>query len=307
MIVGKRHVKAYTLAKGEKAWEVETGEPSGFGMASDNIYYLPLRESAESKEPEVCAIDVAKGKIVAHAKAREKYGKRQAPGTLVFADGQMLSMSTREIIAYPLLKTRLVEIDALLKKNPNDPLALTERGELHLNDGELQQATEVLHKALENKPAQDVESRAREVLYETLTEYFRRDFDKAEKYLKDYERLALGVIDREGATAGEKEKFREEERRRRGLFLIQVAQGRERQGKYREALQLYFKLGESRGDGDLMPNPQEPAHKVDRMVWVRQRIAEMLKNAPADKAKELQDEVDKKWKDLQGGKDSDRK
>jgi tetratricopeptide (TPR) repeat protein len=307
LVVGKRRVKAYTLAKGEKAWEIEAGEPSGFGVASDNVYYLPLRESAESKEPEVCAIDVAKGKIVAHAKSREENGKRQAPGSLVFADGQMLSMTTRELVAYPLLKTRLAEIDALLKKNPNDPAALTEQGELHLNDGDLQRATEELGKALENKPAQDVERRARELLYETLTEYFRRDFDKAEKYLKDYEGLALGVIDREGATASEKEQFRAEEKRRRAVFLILVAQGRERQGKYREALQMYFKLGESRGDGDLMPNPQEPALKVDRMVWVRQRIADMLKNAPADKAKELQEEVDKKWKDLQGAKDQDKK
>jgi outer membrane protein assembly factor BamB len=104
VIVGKRRVKAYTLAKGEKAWEVETGEPSGFGTAGNNIYYLPLRAGAASKAPEVCAIDVAKGKIVAHAEAREVNGKRDVPGNLVFVDGEVLSMSTSELVAFPLRK-----------------------------------------------------------------------------------------------------------------------------------------------------------------------------------------------------------
>jgi len=79
-------------------------EPSGFGTAGNNIYYLPLRAGAASKAPEVCAIDVAKGKIVAHAEAREVNGKRDVPGNLVFVDGEVLSMSTSELVAFPLRK-----------------------------------------------------------------------------------------------------------------------------------------------------------------------------------------------------------
>ena len=70
IIVGTKTVHAYTLAKGDDAWTVETGLPSGFGAASDNTYYLPLQKSIASKEPEICAIDVDRGIITGHTKAR---------------------------------------------------------------------------------------------------------------------------------------------------------------------------------------------------------------------------------------------
>ena len=45
IVVGQKVVRAYNLANGEKPWEaVETGLPSGFGAASENIYYVPLKE-----------------------------------------------------------------------------------------------------------------------------------------------------------------------------------------------------------------------------------------------------------------------
>ncbi len=303
VIVGKRVTKALSLAKGEVVWNLETGVPSGFGMASDGVYYLPLRAAADSGAPEVCAIELANGRITSHSKAREKNGLRDVPGNLVFSDGQVLSQTTRDLVAYPQLKARLAAIDALLTKNPADPLGLTDRGELRLNNGDLPGATDDLRKALENKPPKETVVRARGLLYETLSGYLERDFAKAEPFLKEYE--GLGKLDTEGMADDEKAAAVAEEKRRRAAFLLLVARGREQQGRLREALGLYLQFAETGADEKLLPSPQEPAVKLSRKVWVRQRIGEMLKNAPADKAKELQDEIDKKWKDLRGAKNSD--
>src|SRR5207237_793672 len=43
LLVGKKTVRALSLAKGEELWALETGMPAGQGVASDNVYYLPVR------------------------------------------------------------------------------------------------------------------------------------------------------------------------------------------------------------------------------------------------------------------------
>jgi hypothetical protein len=99
MIIGKKSVRALDLANGRPAWkELETGLPSGQGIASRNIYYLPLASGAQSKEPEICAIDTEEGMVVAHTPCKE------VPGNLVFFNDLLLSQSVNEIVAYPLTK-----------------------------------------------------------------------------------------------------------------------------------------------------------------------------------------------------------
>ena len=126
VVVGKRFTKAYTLSKGEEAYPmIETGLPGGFGIASNNVYYLPVKESVQNKEPEICAIDIDKGQILAHTKSREKDGKREMPGNLLFYEGDVLSQNETEMVAYPQLEVKLKQIDALITKNENDPIGLT--------------------------------------------------------------------------------------------------------------------------------------------------------------------------------------
>ena len=62
LIVGKKSVRGLSLERGETLWTLETGVPSGQGVASDNVYYLPLKETARGKEPAICLIDVDKGR-----------------------------------------------------------------------------------------------------------------------------------------------------------------------------------------------------------------------------------------------------
>ena len=135
LLVGKERCRALDLKDGSQVWTLETGTPSGRGVASDNIYYLPVEKSAQlPHEPEVCAIDVAKGRIVAHTKSRKPLeGKQEVPGNLLFYEGRMLSQTPTRIVAYPQLEIKLREIDERIARDPRDPAGLTERGALRLD------------------------------------------------------------------------------------------------------------------------------------------------------------------------------
>lgn len=142
--MGRKTCRGIDINNGSTVWTLETGVPSGLGVASENIYYLPIKESNGSKEPEVCAIDIAKGKIVAHTRSR----KSEVAGNLIFHEGAVISQTTSDVAVYPQLAIKLEQIDLLIKANPNDPLGLTERGELRLNKGDLKGAIEDLKKYL---------------------------------------------------------------------------------------------------------------------------------------------------------------
>jgi outer membrane protein assembly factor BamB len=99
LLVGKDGCRALDVANGRQVWKLETGVPSGMGVAAGNVYYLPMRLSAETKEAGICAINIAKGRIVATVNS----GK-EAPGNLVLHDGQLLSQTATAITAFPLRK-----------------------------------------------------------------------------------------------------------------------------------------------------------------------------------------------------------
>lgn len=99
LVVGKAACRALDLASGKEAWRLDTGVPSGMGVAAGGTYYLPLRSTAESKRPAVCAIDVAKGRIVRVIPAGE-----DVPGNLLFHGGQLISQGPLTVTAYPLTK-----------------------------------------------------------------------------------------------------------------------------------------------------------------------------------------------------------
>ena len=67
LVVGKKVCRAYNLSDGKLLWTLDAGLPAGQGAAAGGVYYLPLREAAATRQPEVCAIDLAKGKIFARA------------------------------------------------------------------------------------------------------------------------------------------------------------------------------------------------------------------------------------------------
>ena len=61
-----------------------TGMPSGRGVASGNVYYVPLKEavfSDKEKGPGIFAIDVEHGKVVAQTRSKAAQGASRCPAT----------------------------------------------------------------------------------------------------------------------------------------------------------------------------------------------------------------------------------
>ena len=135
VVVAKKDVRALSLDDGRELWRVPTGMPSGRGVASDNIYYLPLKEAVfatdKEKGPGIFAIDIERGKIKAQTRSKkDRDGRVEVPGNLMFFDGLVISQTATELVAYPQLKVKLNEMNELLAKNAYDPRGLFERGEL---------------------------------------------------------------------------------------------------------------------------------------------------------------------------------
>jgi hypothetical protein len=258
--------------------------------------YLPLQESVVTKGPEVCVLDVKTGKIVSHVKSKDK----DVPGNLFFFDGQVISLTPREVVAYPWLRVKVAEINSLLDKNPNDPLGLTERAALRVQKGDLSGAIEDLRNALKSNPPQPLREWVRERLFETLTEFLATNPATAEDYLKDYEELC--VVDLTGLEGAKRKAAQAESRRRRGRYLSLVAGMRESQGKLLDALKAYLELAALGPSEEMLPVPGETTLKVGRDVWSRIRIDSMMKKATPQQRKQLDEELERRLKNDQGDK-----
>ncbi|HTK75535.1 MAG TPA: PQQ-binding-like beta-propeller repeat protein, partial [Gemmataceae bacterium] len=184
VVVGKTQVRALSPLDGKVLWDkVPTGSlPTGQGAACDDIFYLPIQKVVDDPDPGpgVLAINLINGKKVGQP---VKAAKKEPVGNLLFVDGEMISQTAVTVAAFPELKRLLADIDRRLKDNPNDPVGLTERGSLRLNNGDLGLAIDDFRTALRHKPPEDARARARNRLHEAFTDLFQNDFAGAEKYL----------------------------------------------------------------------------------------------------------------------------
>jgi tetratricopeptide (TPR) repeat protein len=310
LVVGKKSVRALSLSNGETLWTLETGTPSGQGIGSDNIYYLPLKDSGKGKEePQIVGIDMDRGKIISRSKSRPSEPDKSdadVPGNLIFAEGKVVSVTPfgkgdheceGEIVAYPQLKVKLAEMDDLIAKNPNDANALTERGELRLDKGDLAGAIDDLSSALKSNPSKETRNKARTKLYDTLTAYIADHFNEAEKYLKDYEELCS--LDLDAAEGKERAKLEAEQRRRRATYLWLVGKGREEQGRLVEAFEKYQQFAQEAGkQSELVPAVDDQQVKAAPDVWSRGRILAMMNNATPENRRPLEKRIADKWDQL---------
>ncbi|MCI0461393.1 MAG: PQQ-binding-like beta-propeller repeat protein, partial [Gemmataceae bacterium] len=294
VLVGKSTCRALQLADGKPLWKVETGLPSGQGVASDNIYYLPL------KKAEVCAIDLERGVILGHARSR----KHEVPGNLLFYEGDVLSQTETAVTAYPQLKVKLAQIDELLQRNPQDPLALSERGELRLDQGHLVGAVADLRQALTNNPSPALAAKTRDKLYDTLKELLQRDFSVGEEYLDEF-KLLCSVPVSESATAEERKQLEKDQRHRQAGMWGLVAKGREQQGRLLEAFQAYLEFATLAGTEEQISVPDDPSLKARGDVWAQGRIAALVAKANAEQRKPLEDELAQRWRSVQASKDTE--
>ena len=295
LIVGSKSCRALNLADGKVAWTLETGLPSGLGIAADNHYYLPLKEAIRTRQPEICVLDVSKGRIQAHTRSR----KQAVPGNLLLFEDSVLSQSLTEVAAYPQLATELKQITALLAKNPKDPAALARRGDVQLDRGDFKGASEDFRVALQGRPGEPLADRLRTRLYETLSEYLRRDFDAAEKYLTDFESVCR-LQAAPGAPGAEVRRVEMERARRLSVYYVLLGQGREEQKKYVAAAKAYLDLMETSGSQGLLEVLGEPGLKVAPALWVGGRIDAVLGKATAKERKEIEEEIERRLNKSKG-------
>jgi len=304
LIVAKNHVRALRLADGAEAWKcTETGLPSGQGVLAEGVYYLPLASSGDPKSadkgPEICAIDVRAGKIVGRSKART-----DTPGNLLFAEGELVSQTVKSVNSYPLLRVKQAEISRYLANNPNDPTGLTERGELHLYDGEVREAVGDLRAALSHNPPPEVRSKARSRLHEALTRMMQSDFAQAEQYLVEYEDLCR-IEARPGLPAEERQALAAEQTRRRASYLELLGKGRERQGRLVDAFVAYEQFAELAGLKELVDLIEEPNTRARPDIWSRGRIQALLAGASPDDRSRLEGEIAARWNRVRESSDLD--
>jgi outer membrane protein assembly factor BamB len=301
LMVGRSACHGISLQDGRQLWRIETGVPSGQGVACENVYYLPLRSAGQSQEPEVCSIDMARGTVLAHTKSRRK----EVPGNLIFYEGDVLSQTPLAVTAYPQLRVRLAQIDEALQKDPNDPVGLTDRGELKLDKGDLAGAVRDLQTALAHQPPPDVLPRTRGKLFEALTLLFQSDFAASEPYLAQYKEMCKVMIP-DDATADEKNRLREEEHRRRANFLGLVGTGRERQGRLSEAFEAYLEFAGLSASADypqLVSVVDDATLRVRPDAWAAGRITALFARATSEQRELLEGKVNQRWKRLQTSSD----
>lgn len=319
LLVGKNHCRALNLADGKEAWKEKTGMPSGMGTASNNIYYLPLRKSTRSKDeaPEVCAINIETGKIEKEARSRRKSnGSMEIPGNLLFYNGDVISQTALAIASYPQLKVKLAQIDERLKANPHDPIGLTERGELRLDEKDLPGAVSDFRTALATAPSANVSDeerkkladfvpRTRAKLFDAYSELFLSDFSKSEKHLEEFKELCK-VPPPADASPQDLLQAQQEEQRRKAGFLCLLGDGREKQGRLLEAFQAYEQFGSLGGNRELISVPGHPDLRTRPDVWAQGRIAVMVAKAAPEQRKPLEDKIVEEWKSIQNSTETQK-
>jgi outer membrane protein assembly factor BamB len=305
VIVGKTQVRALNAADGKVLWDkVPTGSlPTGQGAACDDVLFIPIQKVVDDPDPGpgVLAINLVNGKKVGQP---VKAAKKEPVGNLLFVDGEMISQTALTVAAFPELKRLLADIDRRLKDNPNDPVGLTERGSLRLNNGDLAPAIDDFRTALRHKPPDDTRARGRNRLHEALTELFQNDFAGAEKYLDEYRELCKVDIPPEAEPAA-KQRLADEQLRREANFLSLLGRGREKQGRLLDAFAAYEQFGALTGNKELVSVVDEKNTKSRPDVWSRGRIKGMLDRATPEQRKELEAAIEHRYQAVRGKNDVD--
>jgi outer membrane protein assembly factor BamB len=301
VLVGKSACRALSLTDGKQLWQVETGMPSGLGAATGSRYLLPIQSRAGGDTPEICVIDLDKGEVHSRVSSRQ----REIVGNLLLFEGQVMSQTVRGITGYPELRTKLKEVEGRLKKNAKDPAGLLGRGEMRYASGELRGAAEDLVAALAEKPADEIREHARAKLYDVLTDLLRRDFAAGEKYLAHY-RDASEVPIPDNALDDVRKSLVAEQQKRRATYFGILAAGRERQGKFEEALENYLEFSKlPTGDGGMLAVPDDANLRASPAVWASARIIAMTARIAPEKRKTIDDMITRRWETVRAGKNLD--
>lgn len=171
LLVGNQKLTALRLADGESAWtddfvELPGGSSStGTGFFNAGQYFLPLSNAT------VVAIDTKSGAIRGESSSRDG----QILGNLICYRGSVISQTGRNLDRFDQIDVLRAESEQRRKENPGDYEALRTLGEIAYNDGQIDEALELLIQAHEASPA---DLRTREVLAEALVAALDEDYQE---------------------------------------------------------------------------------------------------------------------------------
>lgn len=178
ILVGQDSVQAIQLTDGRPAWNeplaLEGALPSGRGFYDGRYYFLPTTQATLLK------IDLSTGAVVQEAPTG------RILGNLVCHDSQLISQNYDGVTAFYESEALRQELAQRLERNPRDPSALAQRGQLQLYDGQTDEALASLRAAHDLDPSND-DTRA--LLVQTLLAALRRDFTSYRKLAAEIEPL----------------------------------------------------------------------------------------------------------------------
>jgi outer membrane protein assembly factor BamB/tetratricopeptide (TPR) repeat protein len=290
IVVGRGCCRALHLKDGIPAWQIATGLPSGLGAHAGDVYYLPLQRGA------VCALDLESGRNLGCTASP----RGEAPGNLVFAQGNLVSQSAVTLAVYPTLQERLAFLDAA----PNRGAALLQRGRLRLNQDDFLGAAQDFRAVLSTQPTVSLAAKARDGLHETLTRLLLHNPGAIAQHLDEYRALCRLSIP-ENATARQRARLEREEQGRQVNLLRLVAMAHEQQGRPLDALRTYQQLHAREAGSELTPTLEDAALRARLDVWVEGRVFDLLARAkPAERAA-LEAEVDTAWRQARAAPNRD--
>ncbi len=130
ILLGQKTAAAVSLDDGKIAWKQTIGLNEelvcGRGILSGKRLYVPI------DTPAVAEIDTSNGKVVGLSLGRGS----SLPGNLVSYRGEVISQGLDSLDVYHQTADLERGVETALKENPNDPWAVSWRGELELDKGD---------------------------------------------------------------------------------------------------------------------------------------------------------------------------
>ena len=130
ILLGQKTAAAVSIDDGKIAWKQTIGPNDelvcGRGILSGKRLYVPI------DTPAVAEIDTSNGKVVGLSLGRGS----SLPGNLVSYRGEVISQGLDSLDVYHQTADLERGIETALKENPNDPWAVSWRGELELDEGD---------------------------------------------------------------------------------------------------------------------------------------------------------------------------
>lgn len=296
LLVGRTACRALSLVDGKQLWRVQVGNPSGFGALAGNVYYLPLQAGSRSRRPEIVALDLERGAVLAAEPTRAG----ETPGNLHFLPDTLLSLTFTDLVAYPLLQSRRQAAETAVRQNPGDAQARWRLGQVRRAQGELLEATADLRAALAGDLPSAARGEVQEELFATLTQLLERDFAAGERFLEEYHRLCQVAVP-ETAPAAERQRLAREQQRRLELYFSLLGRGREQQGRLLDALQAYLDYSALADRTDLVAAPGEVGRRLRPDLWVRDRLARLWAQAVPAQRQLLDEALAARWQRVRDG------